>query len=1343
MNDFEHFVTIKTYDREIKEEGVKKQILYVNPTWNFNGTDLMKKGGKFYAVLDRDSGMWSQNEILIYKIIDDDVRNYISATYRKDGFGFYRSQDGKEVRGLYCDNSESGKLLDFKKWFGALPDNHNYVNLDSDLTFKSTKVTPDMYRSKRLPYDIQEGPTEGYDRLMTVLYSPENRQKLEWAVGSVLSGDSKHIDKMVVIYSYPGFGKSTILNIIRRLFTGYCATFKVDDLVSGVKQFATAAFKDNPLVAIHGDGSLKKVESPVINELVSHEEVMINEKNKAQYVITSNAMLFVATNDLVDLHDTRVGLTRRMLDVYPTMQKLPVDEYWKVVEQIKFETSHIAYHCLNVYKSLGKSYYEGYIPIEMISKTNYLQNFFSDNLEVFSKQAFFTRDTLYSQFCAYCNDSGLGYAPKRIPFTEQLREYFKEHYERKTIDGVSYRHVFMGLKIDKILGITPKQESKTPSTWIDLKEQPSILDELYSEQPAQYATSDGKLPNKWVNVKTKLGDIDTHKLHWFKLPESVIKIDFDIHGPDGEKSLEENIKAASIFPPTYCEVSKSGGGLHLYYIYTGDVNELSRLYADNVEVKVSTGNNSHRRLLTLCNDRPIAAISDGLPLKEEKKKVVNGTIVTTEKGLRTTIEKCLSKKVHPDTTSNVDYIYKILDDAYNSDVEYDLSDMFRRVYEFAAHSTNQSERCKDKVLEMHFKSKDKELEPCVQIDGEEGPLIIFDIEVFPNLLLVCWCYAVDDPVPVVMFNPTSEELSEWIGLNKTVKPRLIGFNNRSYDNHIIYGRILGDSIYQCYQRSNLIINGEGEDANGARLREAYNLSYADVYDFASEKKSLKKWEYELQDEFNTVHQENAYDWDKPIPEEHWAEIADYCKNDVLATKAVFDKCQGDYICRQILADLSGLSVNDTNRQHITRILVGTEKKPNHVYTNLATGVAFDSTGMPVPLNPNIINSFPGYEYRQNEKGKWINWYRDTDVGRGGYVYAEPGMYTNVALLDVGNMHGASILALNKFGEHTKNYQMIRNARMAIKHRDREALSKIFDGRLLKYLDDDEMCNRLDKTLKLILNSTYGIAEAGFENPLKDPRDKCNTIALRGALFMRTLQDEVQSRGFQVIHIKTDSIKIPNATDEIISFVMDFGKKYGYEFEHEATYERICLVNDAVYIAKYDSKGIRNKGGKHAGEWTATGTEFQVPYVFKTLFSKEPIIFKDKCEIKSCTTAFVLDYNENLPEGEHDYRFVGKVGKFCPMKPGAGGGVLYRTNKIKENYEESGRKVSKYAAATGTSGYRWLESSYVRAAHKENDICDDYYRNLVDNAIAHISEFGDFEWFVNGDVNDDHYVFDVA
>ena len=1305
------FVEVSTSTRIVKEGETKELVVFIKPVYRVEGKDIMRKGGKFYAILNRDTNLWEQNPEYAYYVIDKTITDYYFEHFKQDAYGTYRNEEGLRGVMLLINNSESGSLFEFNKWFNNLSDNFNYISLDADLTFKSTKVTPTMYRSKRLPYDLTPGPMENYEKLIGTLYLPAERDKLEWAIGCVLSGDSKKVDKMIVIYSYPGFGKGTILNIIKAVFKGYWAAFQADSLASGY-QFATAAFKDNPLVAIHADGGLQKIESPIINEIISHEEILVNEKNTKHYMIRPNAMLFLATNDFVDLHDTKVGITRRLIDVYPSGNKLEIEEYKTAVNGVEFEIPAIAHHCLNRYKEMGVNYYQRYRPSEMIKKTNLLQNFLADNLTEIGNQEYCTLPTLYLQFKNYCEESGYSYPPKRNVFCEQLREYFEEYHEYKKINGKTTRNVYEKLKINKILGVPEEVKHTEPTTWIDLQEQPSALDKLYSDVPAQYDV-DGRPANKWVKCKTTLKEIDPHKYHWFKLPENVIKIDFDKRGSNGEKSLEENIKAANKYPKTYCEVSKSGCGLHLYYIWEGDVNELSHLAEDNVEVKVSTGNNAHRRILTKCNNLPVAHLSTGLPLKENKK-VVTKEIVTNEKGLRTTITKNLNKQIHGDTRSSIDHIYYILEQAYSSGVVYDVSDMFEDIYWFAANSTNQSDYCRDKVAKMHFKSESESIPE--KSESSEVPIIFFDIEQSPNVQLLCWMYDDDDAPVNTIFNPTAEQISEFYGMGRTERALIGGFNNRSYDDHILYGRLMGDTIEECYDRSNCIINGDDKVSNAAKFGQAYHMSDFDVYDFAKDKMSLKKWEIKLK----LPHLEFDIPWDQPVPEEEWPRLAEYCANDVRATRAVFHECYGDYIVRKVLAEISGLEVIDTNRQHITKMIIGDDKEADHVYTDLATGIAEDKYGIPYPLDPNVINRFPGYERILNEKGKWINWYRDTDVGYGGYVYAEPGMYSNVALLDVGNMHGASILALNKFGKHTENYRAIREARMAIKHHDYETASKMFDGKFAKYLNDDEMADALEGALKLVLNSTYGIAAGTFANPLKDPRDKNNIIALRGALFMRTLQDEVAKRGFTVAHIKTDSIKIPNATPEIIEYVINFGRLYGYEFEHEATYERMCLVNDAVYIAKYDDKGVRNKGGKHAGKWTATGTQFQVPYVFKTLFSHEPIIFDDKCETKSCSTAFYLDLNENLPEGSHDYRFVGRVGQFSPILPGHGAGVLLRKSK----------DGSKYDSANGTKGYLWMESEVVKARGLEEYVDESYYRRLVDDAVETISKFGSFDAFVN-------------
>lgn len=427
---------------------------------------------------------------------------------------------------------------------------------------------------------------------------------------------------------------------------------------------------------------------------------------------------------------------------------------------------------------------------------------------------------------------------------------------------------------------------------------------------------------------------------------------------------------------------------------------------------------------------------------------------------------------------------------------------------------------------------------------------------------------------------------------------------------------------------------------------------------------------------------------------------------------------------------------------------------------------------------NVTNAFPGYEFKHVDYDtKPHNIYRDTDVGFGGYIISNAGIYTNVALLDIQSLHPNSIRAMNCFGDHTKNFTDILDARVAIKHKDFDTARKMLNGRLAPYLDDESTAKDLAQALKISINSVYGLTAANFDNPFRDNRNKNNIVALRGALFMRTLQDEVESRGFKIVAIKTDSIKIADATKEIVDFCTDFAKRYGYTFEFEAVYQRICQTNDADYIAKYATSDvcktifefIPGDNEKHGGEWTVTGAKFAVPYIFKALFSKEPIVFEDLCEAKEVKTALYLDMNESLPnvseyddlkalrekivngtadkllkrelalvdhhrdlsnedldkkiaEG-HSYQFIGKVGQFCPIKPGCGGGILLR------------EKDGKYSAATGSKGYRWMESEMVRELGREDDIDKSYYTKLVDDAVEAISQYGDFEWFVSDDISE--------
>lgn len=1273
--------------------------------------DLMIRGGDFYAIWLQERGLWSTDEQDALQLIDRELDNYADA--HKADFDNYRV--------LHMWDAESG-MIDIWHRYCQRQMRDSFVMLDEKLIFSNTDVKKEDYASKRLPYPLEQGSIKAWNELISVLYAPDERMKIEWAIGAIVNGDSKKIQKFMVMYGAPGTGKSTVINIIQKLFAGYYSAFDAKVLGSSSNAFALEAFKANPLIAIQHDGDLSRIEDNTrINSLVSHESMTVNEKFKSAYENRFKCFLILGTNNPVRITNAKSGIVRRLIDVEPTGNKVPAKKYEELISQIDFELGAIAWYCRNVYEN-NKHAYDDYIPIRMLSASNDMYNFMEDSYYVFKKEDGVSLQVAWEMYKNFCTSTNVPYMSSRRVFKEELMNYFRDYKERVNTDsGERIRSYYSGFKTEKFekksdFGASIPEKAKS---WVDFKVQHSVLDDICKDCPAQYANETGTPTQKWEKVKTKLADLDTSRLHYVKVPENHIVIDFDIPGEDGKKSFERNLEAASKWPKTYAELSKSGAGIHLHYIYSGDASKLSRIYDEHIEVKVFTGKSSLRRKLSKCNDIPVAPISSGLPMKGEK--MVSTDRVQSEKALRVLIMRNLNKEIHPYTKPSIDFIYKILEDAYNSDLTYDVDDMRNSILGFAASSTNQADACLKIVSKMHFKSK----EPTAVVTYE-APIVFFDCEVFPNLLLVNWKFQStpdkEEPTVYRLINPSADDIA------KLAQYRLIGFNNRKYDNHILYARMIGWSVEAIYNLSQQIIN-----EHTGFFGEAYNFSYTDIYDFSAKKQSLKKFEIEL----GIHHQELGLPWDQPVPEEKWEEVARYCDNDVLATEAVFNARHADFVAREILADVAGMTVNDTTNSLTTRIIFGKEKSPRLVYTDLATGESDDL----VEVEPDILtkntylNAFPGYEWVKGEDGRMHNMFRGTDLGLGGYVYAEPGMYWNVALLDVASLHPHSAVALNYFGEYTKNFNDLMDVRIYVKHKEYDKAKKLFNGKLAKYLDDPKQAKALSQALKIAINSVYGLTSATFENPFRNRKNANNIVALRGALFMRTLQDEVQQRGFTVAHIKTDSIKIPDATPEIIDFCMKFAEKYGYTFEHEATYEKMCLVNDAVYIARYLDADqcqaqygyVPEKNGEHSREWTATGTQFQIPYVFKTLFSHEPVVFADLCQTKTVSKgAIYLDKNEDLPEGQHNYIFVGRVGSFCPIKPGCGGAVLLRESGV----NDAGEKT--YAAVGGSKGYRWLESEMVHELQMEKDIDRSYFDKMADDAADAIAKYGDYEWFVADD-----------
>ena len=1285
--------------------------------------DLLVRGQAFYAVFDHSTGFWTKEKARLIEMIDEQVREYAE----NDVGNSILSDEAHGPVIVQMADSANHIVEQFDRFCKTLGDNQEHM-LDMKMLFSNSEVSRKDYATKTLDYPLQYCPTPYYDALCETLYLPDEREKWEWAVGCMIAGESSKIQKMFAFYGEPGTGKSTIISgilakqVMGGRKAGYAVKFEAVNLVGG-NEFGTDFLENDSILAYDDDAELDKINArSTLNKIVSHETVRVNCKFKSPFMTNPNCIVFVGTNDPIQLSPNS-GMRRRLIDIRPTGNLVSADMYDECMEHIPFEKSGIAWRCLQVYKKLGRHYYDHYIAEDMLARTSPFHNFVVENVmelkDGISLAKAYDMYVSYAEICKYKN------VIVRYKFRDTLKLYYDKYADGK----------FEGFRWEKIGEKRPETVKIDICGWLKFDKTNSLFDKKFAGQPAQYANEEGLPSYKWSNVNTTLSDISTNKLHYVKMPEEIICLDFDIRGEDGEKSFEKNLEAASKFPPTYAELSKSGCGIHLHYIYTGgDPKELSRIYEDNVEVKVFTGNSALRRCLTKCNDIPIAELSSGLPMKVKGgKNMVDWDGFKNEKILRAMIIKNLKKEYHPATKPSIDYIDKLLSDAYDSGVSYDVRDMQNDILAFAMGSTNKADYCVELVSRMHFCSKDileneRELEN--NTVDENAPIVFFDVEIAPNYkqyveycnnngidinpeipkdskahFLICWKYRGDGKKIQKMLDPKPEEVEALF------KYRLIGFNNRDYDNHMVWAASQGYTPSELYSLNSKIIV---EKDRKAKFGQAYNISYTDIYDFAAgdNKMGLKKYEIKL----HLDHVEWDRPWYEPIPDDRLVDWVNYCSNDVLSTEVVFDYLKDDYEAREILAKLAGGTVNDTTNSLTTKLLTHDIPDPQsqYIYTDLST-IFPGSEYHPEGIDKERYSTDPGTKISTRK-----SIYMGEDPSEGGFANCpQPGVYFKVGLFDIVSMHPHSAIRLKIFGEEiTKRFENLVEGRVAVKHiREvgddsyKEAIRRlgpiveeIFDG--VKPEDVKAKAKAVANALKTAINSVYGLTSAKFDNKLRDPKNVDNIVAKYGALFMITLKHKVQEMGYTVVHIKTDSIKIANVDDNIKKFIMDFGKKYGFTFEHEATYSKMCIVDDAQYVAyEVEADGEKLK----EPFWTVTGAKFAPPYLFKNLFTHEEVVFDDYPEIKSVSDAAIYISTDGTD------KFIGRIGSFVAVKEGYGG-ELVRV------------KGDKRSAVTGTKGYLWNESEIIRKHPDRLDL--DYYRNECDKAIEAINEYYPFDDFVN-------------
>ena len=439
----------------------KRGIIEVYPKFIIKkSNDLMIRGGDFYAIWIEERGIWSTDEQDAVDLIDRELDQYAEEN---------RKRFDDNIRVLHMWDAETGMIDSWHRYCQKQMKDQFHM-LDEKLVFSNTKVGKRDYASKSLPYPLEPGETPAWDKLISTLYSPEERHKIEWCIGSIVTGDSKKLQKFLVFYGAVGTGKSTIINVIQQLFEGYHTSFSAKDLGSSSNAFALEAFRSNPLVAIQHDGDLSRIEDNTrINSLVSHEMMTVNEKFRSAYSNRFKTFLIMGTNKPVRITDAKSGIIRRLIDVTPTGDKVPPAEYRLLTKQIPFELGGIAWHCQEVYLE-NPDYYSDYIPISMMGASNDFYNFVVDSYHVFKREDGVSLKSAWEMYKTYTEEAKVPYPVSRMIFKEELKNYFRNYEERFSMgDGSRVRNYYSGFRTEKFEDQAP-EEKETSSSPV-----PSIL----------------------------------------------------------------------------------------------------------------------------------------------------------------------------------------------------------------------------------------------------------------------------------------------------------------------------------------------------------------------------------------------------------------------------------------------------------------------------------------------------------------------------------------------------------------------------------------------------------------------------------------------------------------------------------------------------------------------------------------------------------------------------------------------------------------------------------------------------------------------------------------------------
>lgn len=138
----------------ISTRSTKRGVIEIYPKFVIKkSSDLMIRGGDFYAIWLEERGLWSTDEQDALQLIDRELDKYAEEN---------RKNFDSSIKVLHMWDSESGMIDSWHKYCQKQM-RDSFHMLDEKLIFSNTPTNKKDYASKRLNYPLEEGATDAWN----------------------------------------------------------------------------------------------------------------------------------------------------------------------------------------------------------------------------------------------------------------------------------------------------------------------------------------------------------------------------------------------------------------------------------------------------------------------------------------------------------------------------------------------------------------------------------------------------------------------------------------------------------------------------------------------------------------------------------------------------------------------------------------------------------------------------------------------------------------------------------------------------------------------------------------------------------------------------------------------------------------------------------------------------------------------------------------------------------------------------------------------------------------------------------------------------------------------------